>query len=64
MLIDPLTLKKPNTKIESNLESKFDKFGVCPNCNKKMEIATCAGKDVFLCSDDRIILPIVEEDDG
>jgi len=65
-LIDPLALRakkivaSSNNEVNANLES----FGVCPHCNQKMERATCARKMVFVCDKDRVVLPIIEEENN
>jgi len=64
-LIDQLEMKPVKQQVEASsndiVESSLDSLGICPHCNEKMETATCARKQVFLCEKDRVVLPIIEE---
>ena len=63
-LLDPLSLRIKKVQASLSVDSSLETFGICPHCEQKMERATCARKQVFVCDKDRVVLPIIEEENN
>ena len=60
--VKPVTASKPGNTQETAGIWSVEKESMCPACGKPMRRVTAAAIPVYICPDDRVVLPVRQDD--